>query len=614
MLWLPLLLALQDPTSYAVLKAEYARPEDVSVLVAGTKSTDKTIQRIAIRALGRQERPALSGWVAPFTHVGDPALRREAVAALAQMSAEFDFASLLPTEKDGSVRAVVYEAIGRGKPLVATSEALLVTGLRDADLMARTGATRGLETWVRVNARATKPSALTLAALRQVIRDNEVPELRQFALLALNGAGDQDAATFDIALKDADPQVRRLAVVGSKRWVDDPSPLVRLESMRLAGTCERAFAAVHDPSGHVALAAVDLLGAQKCDATKIEALVDKGIDWRIRAHALISLAKVSPESARPRVALLAKDPIWQARVYAATAARLTKDDATLSLLASESDPNVAAAALTTLPETLRALQSSHSGLLIAAATRLKGTPDVTTTAPQIVAAVQRLTSSGRSSLRDARVRLIELFGDAGQLASLDALKPLLADRDPAVAMAVARAFTRVTGRTTEPTTKIYAPEAFPTEATLRSLEGASAVVALKGLGSLTIRLLPQVAPATVATFARLAEQGAYTGLTIHRVVPNFVLQGGSPGADEFDPLTDHFMRDELGSTSNGRGTFGISTRGHDTGDGQIYINLIDNWRLDHTYTVFAETIAGLDVMDRILEGDVIESIRLLRKR
>jgi cyclophilin family peptidyl-prolyl cis-trans isomerase len=72
------------------------------------------------------------------------------------------------------------------------------------------------------------------------------------------------------------------------------------------------------------------------------------------------------------------------------------------------------------------------------------------------------------------------------------------------------------------------------------------------------------------------------------------------------------MRDEVGLARNARGTFGISTRGRDTGDGQIYINLIDNFHLDHDYTVFARTVRRLDVIDRIQEGDVIESIRIIR--
>src|SRR5438067_1354390 len=78
----------------------------------------------------------------------------------------------------------------------------------------------------------------------------------------------------------------------------------------------------------------------------------------------------------------------------------------------------------------------------------------------------------------------------------------------------------------------------------------------------------------------------YDGLTFHRVLPNFVIQGGSPGANEY--VGDGpFMRDEVGR-SNTRGTVGISTRGRDTGDAQIFINLVDNQRLDHEYTVIAE--------------------------
>ena len=72
------------------------------------------------------------------------------------------------------------------------------------------------------------------------------------------------------------------------------------------------------------------------------------------------------------------------------------------------------------------------------------------------------------------------------------------------------------------------------------------------------------------------------------------------------------MRDELGLARHARGTFGISTRGRDTGDGQLFINLVDNFRLDHDYTVFATLRSGAAVMDRVQEGDVIEQVRILR--
>ena len=59
------------------------------------------------------------------------------------------------------------------------------------------------------------------------------------------------------------------------------------------------------------------------------------------------------------------------------------------------------------------------------------------------------------------------------------------------------------------------------------------------------------------------------------------------------------------------GTVGISTRGRDTGDAQIFVNLVDSPRLDHIYTVFAEVVSGMDVVDAILEGDVIERVEVV---
>ncbi|MEO8500487.1 MAG: peptidylprolyl isomerase [Vicinamibacteria bacterium] len=616
MLILPLLLLLQaqapTPTEYAVMEAEYRRPDDVSVLLRGLKSPDPRIQRLSVRAIGRLERPSLQDSVIPFVTSGREDLRREAVAALAQMGAPFDFASRLRTEKVGAVRAVLYESIGRVKPPAAGSEDALVTGLRDEDLAARTGAARGLETLIRGSLKTTKPQAATIEALRQAIRENPVSPLRQFAMLALNAAGDQNAPTFDIALLDPDPQVRRLAVAGSKRWVEDPSPIVRFEALRVAPTCERALAAVGDPSGHVGLAAVDALGALKCDAAAVAALVDKGASWRVRAHALVALAKAAPDLARARLPTFRDDPAWLVRAYAASAAKLLGDEPTLSTLALDMNPNVAAAAMTSAREALNALTSDHSGLLLAAAERLKGAPELKIAAPRIPGTLQRLTQDGRVTVRDPRVRLIELLGEAGDTSAIEKLRPLLSDRDPEIASLVAKVLTRSTGKSVEPKSRRYVPEPFPAEAALRSLAGARAIVSMKDLGSFTVALLPDEAPAAVATFAALAEKGAYNGLTFHRIVPNFVLQGGSPGADEFDALTPQFMRDELGFANNERGTLGISTRGHDTGDGQLYVNLIDNWRLDHIYTVFARVIEGMDVVDKILEGDVIEGVRIER--
>jgi len=125
-----------------------------------------------------------------------------------------------------------------------------------------------------------------------------------------------------------------------------------------------------------------------------------------------------------------------------------------------------------------------------------------------------------------------------------------------------------------------------------------------GGGSFTVRLFPREAPATVARVLRLVRQGWYDGKVFQRVEPNFVIQGGGPDANEYVG-DDAFMRDELTARTHARGTLGISARGRDTGDGQWFINLVDNPLLDHEYTVFGRIEAGQAVAERILEGDRI---------
>jgi peptidyl-prolyl cis-trans isomerase B (cyclophilin B) len=145
---------------------------------------------------------------------------------------------------------------------------------------------------------------------------------------------------------------------------------------------------------------------------------------------------------------------------------------------------------------------------------------------------------------------------------------------------------------------------------LRRLASPRARITIRDVGTFELALFTAQAPATVLRFAHLAESGYYNGLTFHRVVPNFVIQGGSPGANEYigDAM---FMRDELGSWPHVRGAVGISTRGRDTGDAQIFIDLVDNPRLDHDYTVFAQVLNGIEIVDQILEGDVIEKIEIV---
>jgi cyclophilin family peptidyl-prolyl cis-trans isomerase len=126
-----------------------------------------------------------------------------------------------------------------------------------------------------------------------------------------------------------------------------------------------------------------------------------------------------------------------------------------------------------------------------------------------------------------------------------------------------------------------------------------------------VRLRGDVAPVMAARVLALARSGYYGGLTWHRVEADFVVQGGGPGANEY---VGHprFIRDELGTVPHVRGTVGMSTRGHDTGDAQWFVNLRNNHpRLTRSYTIFAEVIEGIEVVDGLLEGDVIARIEIL---
>jgi cyclophilin family peptidyl-prolyl cis-trans isomerase len=124
-----------------------------------------------------------------------------------------------------------------------------------------------------------------------------------------------------------------------------------------------------------------------------------------------------------------------------------------------------------------------------------------------------------------------------------------------------------------------------------------------------MKLFPFDAPTNASRFARLARAGTFNGLTFHRVAPFFVVQGPSPNANEYSAPDKPFARDELG-VSNIHGTVGLSTRGRDTADGQIYINTVDNVWLDHEYTVMGAITSGLEVFDRMQEGARIRRITI----
>ena len=647
------------PTRARLLAAEArgaAQDGDLQLLLDAATSPSAALRCQAVRALGRLERPELAGRFAALLTAPDASVRAEAANALAQsVGSDPEAASLaraallerLGVERRSLAVAAAAEALGR-LPLAGAedrqaAEDALVEVSRGAAPDALEGVLRGFESLARGGARLGRLSPPARDRLSLVFSPSEggaasPARLRRLALMALNASGGPDRSTLAGALRDPDEQVRRLAVAAPtaeeadiSTALADPSAMVRYEALRALDrrfkgtrTCEAATARARDDTGHVALLAIDSLAAcpepAAIDLLAREAEAATPARWHRAAHAIVSLAAVAPDRARPLVLRASRGVPWQARMYAARAAAHLRDEDTLRRLAADPHPNVREAAVTGLSATvahqadalyLAALESADNQLVMTAAAALQGTPDAGRAVPRLFAALERFTATRSDTSRDPRAALLERLKELASASSADRLRPLLADFDARIARLASDVWAAWTGRRVEPSVPAL-PAAEPVdEALLARLEGATLRVLVAGLGSFEARLLPGEAPLACLRVARLASNGYYDGLTFHRVVPNFVIQGGSPGANEFAGH-DRYMRDEVGSVSQRRGTLGISTRGRHTGDAQIYVNLVDSPRLDHDYTVFAEVVGGMDVVDLVLEGAVITRVELQR--
>ena len=132
-------------------------------------------------------------------------------------------------------------------------------------------------------------------------------------------------------------------------------------------------------------------------------------------------------------------------------------------------------------------------------------------------------------------------------------------------------------------------------------------------GEIVIELLPEYAPRTVANFIHLANSGFYDGLIFHRVVPNFVIQGGCPRGDGWGG-PGYTIREEINELRFERGTIGMATSGKDTGGSQFFVCHSRQPHLDGRYTAFGSVTSGMEVVDKITVGDVIERVEILSSR
>jgi cyclophilin family peptidyl-prolyl cis-trans isomerase len=143
----------------------------------------------------------------------------------------------------------------------------------------------------------------------------------------------------------------------------------------------------------------------------------------------------------------------------------------------------------------------------------------------------------------------------------------------------------------------------------RAEEQTTQVRVVTSMGDFVIEVRPERAPLTAADFLRYVKEGFYTNTLIHRVVPNFVIQGGGHDAATMSlkPTHENVVNESGNGLQNKRGAVGLarSTAPH-SGNAEFYINLVDNPDLDPVptrwgYTVFGRVVQGMDVLDKIGE-------------
>ena len=129
-------------------------------------------------------------------------------------------------------------------------------------------------------------------------------------------------------------------------------------------------------------------------------------------------------------------------------------------------------------------------------------------------------------------------------------------------------------------------------------------------GPIRVELFADKAPLTVANFVNLAKRGFYDGLNFHRVIADFMIQGGCPeGSGRGGP--GYRFEDETGNgVKHERGVLSMANAGPNTNGSQFFITHVATPWLDGKHTVFGKVVEGLDVVDAIAQGDAIHSVKI----
>ena len=640
-----------------VLQLEDTRTGGSGELERLLRDPDRGVRRRAALAAGRVADPALVPALLALVDDPEPEVRRMAVFALglaADRSAVDRLVALL-ADGDAVVRGRAAEALGRiGDPRAAGAIARLVVDALPKTISRM--AVRGddpadpADLWTE-----QRLALVALARLKDVpaaqlaLLDGARPRFDWWAAtwLAMRLESPQLRPVLASAVGSGDARSRALAARGLGA-LKDPSalelllPLVRdpdetvaayaLRALAASGDLRAtsaaggALAAASDVVRHEALRALASLPADPALRQRVVALVADRDPW-LRAAAFGALARTSGEDFALVLSGLDPDPDF--RVRAALAGALGEQGDAMSVgvlhaLLKDDDPRVLSAVLAALRrargadalDTLqRHLEHADLGVRVAAAEEIAALGPRGQSAA-LLAAWQRGLGDGPGEL-EARIAAVAALAAQKDDAARAALARVAAE-DPARALRARAA--RELGGLGAPV-----PEPGPERARRPALDYRAAMapfdprpgVALytpraflhTKKGTIELHLDVIEAPLTVASFVALAERGFYDGLTFHRVEPGFVVQGGCPRGDG-NGGPGYALRCEVTRRSYGRGSVGMALSGKDTGGSQFFITLQPQPHLDGGYTLFGTVASGMDVVDRIRPGDVIERVEV----
>ncbi len=631
-----------------ILLLEQSRRVDLPRLQEWMTHDDPEVRSRALRAAGRLQDPVLVG---PMTaSLADPesAVRIEAIFALGQTPAErvpHVLWNALQTETDPEVRGRILEGIGK------QGDAASVSRLAGIVMNGTPREARAAALALGVIARRGHDIAEAQNALDRALagRDPELQWRAAFAVMrgrlaAFNGIRhgleSKDPRTLIYAARAVGALERRRLGERLLPLLDHDDWRVRVEAIRaMARTRQRLHASlvallIEDPNPNVRLTAIEEIGKLGGAARVIH--LDETGDWREYGAYLKSLAHAG-EGSLPKLREASQHPDWRVRRSVAEALQAFRTEHPLLLLErmknDESIPvqTTVVSALAGYPqihavELIRGFLGSGDPAVLTSAASAAGQRFDLSAVPGLVAAYDRLQSPVDTetmvAILDALGSILSATEENDPVGTLDdgdrrraeaLLESARHDPDSNVAAAAADALSLVRGDLVSPATSPVAevPPTFDLDLVLALERGNARPVAriVTGLGTIVVRLFPAEAPGTVANFITLAREGYYNGLTFHRVVADFVIQGGDPRGDGWGG-PGYAIRCEINPLGYDRGRMGMALSGKDTGGSQFFITHSPQPHLDGNYTVFGEVVEGMAIVDRIQIGDVIQEITL----